>query len=130
VSRQVGQAPQLVSYYKSQGLLPRVVVIGLGSNGRATPGIFDAIMNAAGSDHLMYFLTARVPRPWESETNQTILDGTRRWKNSRMIDWRSYAGCHDDWFVNDGFHLATPGQRAYAAFILSRLKGGPNLPCK
>jgi peptidoglycan/LPS O-acetylase OafA/YrhL len=130
VSRQVGQAPGLLSYYRAQGLLPRDVVVGLGTNGRATPGIYDAIMNAAGPGHIVYFLTARVPRVWEAETNQTILDGSRRWKNSQMIDWRSYAGCHDDWFVNDGFHLTTAGQHAYAAFILSRLKGGPNLPCK
>ena len=40
-----------------------------------------------------------------------------------MLEWHDYSGCHDDWFVDDGFHLRTPGQHAYAAFVHVGLLG-------
>ena len=47
----------------------------------------------------------------------------KTWKNAHALEWRDYAGCHDDWFVNDGFHLRTPGQAAYAQFVKDGLAG-------
>ena len=130
VSRQIWDAPSVLNYYKSNGLLPRLVVVGLGTNGRLTPDGFDQVMRAVDERHVVYFLTARVPRVWEAETNTSIHDGVKRWPNSRMLDWHGYAGCHDNWFVGDGFHLTTDGQHAYAAFILSGLRGHYLTECK
>ena len=80
-------------------------------------------MSTIGPGHQVYFLTARVPRPWESEVNTTLHNGAKRWKNVHVLEWRVVAGCHDDWFVNDGFHLRTPGQHAYADFVRLGLLG-------
>jgi peptidoglycan/LPS O-acetylase OafA/YrhL len=129
VSRQFSQALSVMSYYKSKGLIPPVVVIHLGTNGTISNQNFDEMMQLIGPGHQVYFLTARVPRLWETEVNNSIHAGVQRWKNAHVLEWRDYSGCHDNWFVNDGFHLQPPGQRGYAAFVLSGLEGHPLTTC-
>jgi len=128
-SRQFTQAIQVVQQYESLLALPTVLVIHLGTNGHITGDMFDQMMRTIGRGHTVYFLTARVPRLWEAEVNATLHDGAKRWPNAHILEWRDYAGCHDDWFVNDGFHLRTPGQHAYAAFIALGLKGKAPTTC-
>ena len=55
--------------------------------------------------------------------------GQTRWGIAHVLEWRDYAGCHDDWFVNDGFHLRTVGQHAYADFIRLGLLGKAPTTC-
>jgi len=129
VSRQFSQAIAVMNYYKTAALIPPVIVLHLGTNGSITNQLFDQMMRTIGSGHQVYFLTARVPRLWETEVNASIHAGVQRWKNAHVLEWRDYSGCHDDWFVNDGFHLQPPGQRGYAAFILSGLQGHPLTKC-
>ncbi len=129
VSRQFSQALTVMSSYKSQGLIPPDVVIHLGTNGTISSQNFDQMMQLIGPGHQVYFLTARVPRLWETEVNESIHAGVQRWKNAHVLEWRDYSGCHDDWFVNDGFHLQPPGQRGYAALVLSGLEGHPLTKC-
>ena len=115
VSRQFGEAVGLVGFYKEHNVLPNTIVIHLGTNGRATDGAIDQIMSLVGND-TVYFLTARVPRSWEAEVNDVLHRAAQRHKNLKVLEWRDYAGCHDDWFVGDGFHLQYPnGKNGYAA---------------
>jgi peptidoglycan/LPS O-acetylase OafA/YrhL len=116
-SRQFGEAITVVQAYKAAGVLPTTIVVHLGTNGRVTDGLFDQMMETIGPGHRVFFLTARVPRSWESEDNATLHRGTTRWGIAHVLEWRDFAGCHDDWFVNDGFHLQPPGQHAYADFV-------------
>jgi len=87
------------------------------------------MMSLAGPNRFVFFLTARVPRLWETEVNDTLHRALTRFPNLKVLEWRDYSGCHDDWFV-DGFHLTTVGQRAYSAFILSGIEGHPLSTCK
>jgi len=128
-SRQFYQAIDVVHQYESLNALPPTVVIGLGTNGRITNELFDQMMNTIGPGHQVYFLTARVPRPWEFEVNATLHNGAKRWPNAHILEWRAYSECHDDWFVEDGFHLRTPGQHAYADFVHEGLLGRPPPTC-
>lgn len=129
-SRQFRQAVIIIDYYKAHHALPSAIVIHLGTNGAITSGIFDQIMQAIGPGHSVYFLTARVPRLWETEVNQTLDAGPSRWPNAHILQWRGFAGCHDDWFVQDGFHLRTPGQDAYAQFVKDGILGHAPTTCK
>jgi peptidoglycan/LPS O-acetylase OafA/YrhL len=128
-SRQFSQAIVVVDFYKTHNALPHDIVIHLGTNGRITDGLFDQMMSTIGAGHTVYFLTARVPRLWEAEVNMTLHSGLTRWKNARVLEWRDYAGCHDDWFVDDGFHLRTQGQHAYADFVKAGLLGRAPTKC-
>ena len=128
-SRQFGEAINVVTQYKNLLALPNVIVIHLGTNGRISGDQFDQMMRTIGPGRRVYFLTARVPRLWESEVNATLHEGATRWPNAQVLEWRDYAGCHDDWFVDDGFHLRTPGQQAYAAFIRDGIRGNAPTTC-
>jgi len=128
-SRQFYQAIDIVRQYESLHALPATIVIHLGTNGRITNDLFDQMMQTIGPGHQVYFLTARVPRLWETEVNATLHAGARRWPNAHILEWRAFAGCHDDWFVSDGFHLRTPGQHAYAAFVRAGILGEAPKTC-
>jgi hypothetical protein len=128
VSRQAGQAEGIMNGYKNMMALPGTLVLHLGTNGRLTGGIFDGIMRAA-QGRQVYWLTARVPRTWEAETNASIHAGLKTWKNAHALEWRDYAGCHDNWFVRDGFHLTDAGQAAYGQFIKDGLAGHAPTKC-
>ncbi|MFM8971683.1 MAG: acyltransferase family protein [Actinomycetota bacterium] len=130
VSRQVWDAPGVLGFYKSKGLLPRTIVVHLGTNGRVTPDTVDQVMRTIGPNHTVYLLSARVPRVWEGETNGSVRDAMRRWPNARFLDWRTFSTCRNDWFVNDGFHLRTEGARAYAGFVKAGIRGAPNTQCR
>jgi hypothetical protein len=128
-SRQFWEGIDVVQQYKSLNALPSTLVIGLGTNGRITDQLFDQMMNTIGPGHQVFFLTTRVPRPWEAEDNAAVASGATRWKNAHALDWGTYSDCHADWFVNDGFHLRTPGQHAYANFVRLGLFGRAPRTC-
>jgi peptidoglycan/LPS O-acetylase OafA/YrhL len=128
-SRQFGEAVGLIGFYNVAGLLPNVIVVHLGTNGRATDGALDQMLQLAGPKRFVFFLTARVPRVWEGEVNDTLHRAMTRFANVKVLEWRDYSGCHDDWFT-DGFHLTDAGQKAYASFILSGIEGHPLVTCK
>ena len=117
VSRQFAHAVSVVQFYKDNGLLPPIVVLHLGTNGRFGDGEFDSMMAAVGPERQAYFLTAREPRPWEAEVNATLARGVQRHPNAHLIDWRQFAGCHSDWFARDGFHVNSTGAAGYADFV-------------
>ena len=77
----------------------------------------------------MYFLTARVPRSWEAEVNKALHDGAKRFKNAHILEWRDYSGCHDNWFVHDGYHLSDAGQMGYANLVKLGLEGKAPTKC-
>jgi peptidoglycan/LPS O-acetylase OafA/YrhL len=128
-SRQFGEAVAVLSFYQQANLLAPVVVVHLGTNGRATEGAFDQIMQVAGPERRVFFLTARVPRVWEGDVNETLHRAVKRWTNARVLEWRDFAGCHHDWFAADGFHLEPAGRIGYAVFVLSGIRGQPLRKC-
>jgi peptidoglycan/LPS O-acetylase OafA/YrhL len=128
-SRQFRDAPSVIQQYEAVHALPSVVVIGLGTNGRINNELFDTLMRTIGAGRRVYFLTARVPRLWEAEVNATLVAGATRWPAATVLDWRGFSGCHDDWFVSDGFHLRTAGQHGYAQFVYLGLLGKAPTTC-
>ncbi len=129
-SRQFAQAIIVVDYYIAHGALPTVIVIHLGTNGRITNDQFDQMMTTIGPGHTVYFLTARVPRAWETAVNRTLHEGAARHKDAHVLEWHDYSTCHEDWFVPDAFHLRTAGQHAYAQFVKAGLLGKAPTKCK
>jgi peptidoglycan/LPS O-acetylase OafA/YrhL len=129
VSRQFWQSTLVLTYYRSHGLEPPSVIVHSGTNGRVTDEMFDQLMVAIGPGHQVYFLTARVPRSWEAEVNKALHDGAKRFKNAHILEWRDYSGCHDNWFVHDGYHLSDAGQMGYANLVKLGLEGKAPTKC-
>ncbi|HEX2736989.1 MAG TPA: acyltransferase family protein, partial [Acidimicrobiia bacterium] len=64
VSRQFGDALQVLTFYRDANLLPDVVVVHLGTNGAFTDAQFDQMMQIIGN-RPVYFLSVREPRTWQ-----------------------------------------------------------------
>jgi peptidoglycan/LPS O-acetylase OafA/YrhL len=123
VSRQFANAIQVLQAYKDQGVLPSIVVVHLGTNGRFGDGEFDTMMQTIGPERQAYFVTARMPRSWQADVNAHLTAGVSRHTNAHLLDWQRYSDCHGDWFVRDGFHLTGEGARQYAEFIRAQISG-------
>jgi peptidoglycan/LPS O-acetylase OafA/YrhL len=132
VSRQFAHAIAVLESYKAQGLLPSIVVVHLGTNGRFGDGEFDHMMSVIGPERQAYFLTSRVPRSWEADVNGHLASGVSRHTNAHLVDWNRFSACHHDWFARDGYHVTAHGANEYAAFVrahITNAAGGLQYTC-
>jgi hypothetical protein len=117
VSRQFRDGIDMVENLVALDTPPQVIVMALGTNGPATEGLFDEMMEAAAAVPLVVFVNVRVPRSWESTTNTTLADGTERYDNAVLVDWWTPTHDRDDLFAKDGFHPKQPGRVIYAELV-------------
>jgi hypothetical protein len=76
-----------------------------------------------GPERQAYFLTARVPRPWQAEVNTRLAQGVSRHANAHLVDWGSFSNCHHDWFASDGYHVNSVGASQYANLVNAHITG-------
>jgi hypothetical protein len=125
VSRQFWDAIVVLQAYKDEGLLPGNIVIHLGTNGAFRDDQFEQIMAVAGPDRKVWFVNAREPRSWEAEVNARLLVDVKRYPdNAYLIDWHLESQDHNNWFVQDGFHLSGIGAQRYADLIREHIEKG------
>ncbi len=124
VSRQFWDSIVVLQAYKNEGLLPGNIVIHLGTNGAFRDDQFEQIMSVVGPDRKVWFVNAREPRSWEAEVNARLLVDTKRYPNAYLVDWHSASKMHNDWFVQDGFHLSGIGAREYADLVKQHIEKG------
>jgi peptidoglycan/LPS O-acetylase OafA/YrhL len=131
VSRQFTNAIATLQYYRDRGLLPKTVVVHLGTNGRFGDPEFDTMMSVIGPNRTVFFLTARVPRSWEGDVNAHLAAGVARHHNAHLIDWRAYSTCHNDWFAKDQYHVDATGAQVYADLVRAAVYGQAprEVPC-
>ncbi len=71
-------------------------------------------------------VNAKVPRAWESQVNETLADGAKRYKNAVLLDWHDYGGAHPEFFYDDGIHLRPRGRpptpRSWPGAVAERLR--------
>lgn len=120
VSRQFRDGVGIVSSLGQQGRLAPVVVIHLGTNGPPTADDVDSLMTAAGASRVL-FLTVRVSRSWNDETNTVLAAAAARHPGATLVDWYGYSGGKGDWFYSDKTHLTAQGAAAYAELVGSML---------
>jgi lysophospholipase L1-like esterase len=117
VSRQLGEADDVVAAHLAAGTLGQTVVIALGTNGVGTGADVDAVMAAvagAGVERVV-FVNIRAPRPWEASMNVTISEGAAR-HGAVVADWYSVGVAHPDYFI-DGVHTTAAGSVAWATLV-------------
>ena len=118
VSRQFGDAPNLVSRLLARPVPPQVIVVHLGTNGPVQERHFEALMEIAADVPLMVFINAHVPtRNWESTTNSELAAGVDRYDNAVLVDWHTPTEGRSDLFAADNFHPKQPGRVIYAELV-------------
>lgn len=123
VGRKFQEAMVRIKDLESKGLLGRVVVIALGTNGTFTveEGL-KVIDYLQSKGRKVIFINAKVPRWWESEVNKNyqILKTIR--PSVEVIDWYNLSGiiCSRsdiNCFRPDGYHLTSEGSYIYSYII-------------
>ncbi len=121
VSRQFGEAINVISGMLAFNTLGPVLLVHLGTNGVITQRMLDKIMELAGPLRQVYFVTTKVERPWEVPNNALLNGMPAKYQNARIIDWYTAAVNDAELFVSDNTHLTAKGIIAYTQLILNGL---------
>jgi lysophospholipase L1-like esterase len=92
----------------------------LGTNDGGDPRLaewIDQVMSRLKNVSRVYWINLRNFRAFVPPTNSMIAAAAKRWKNMRVIDWRTYSDARP-WIVyGDGYHLNPTGQDRMARLI-------------
>jgi len=103
--------------YLAANPTPDVLVVALGTNAGASSSQIDDVMIAADGIERVLFVNVRVPRDWESPTNQAIADAAARYDNVEVVDWYAASNSNDALFRDDGYHPNATGSELWANLI-------------
>lgn len=121
------QLPQAVNVYQQDtaaGHSGSVVVFGLGTNGViSNEQEVQQLIDLTGGKPT-YFITIRMPYPWQENNNNTMLrEAAKKNKNVGIIDWHGYSEGHSEYLNDDGIHPNMTGAYAYATMIRQAVCG-------
>jgi peptidoglycan/LPS O-acetylase OafA/YrhL len=121
-SRQLSDAIEIIQQMKDEGTLGTTVVIALGTNGYFREDSGQALVNAIGSDHNIYWVNVYGEHlEWQYRTNGTIRSLVRNNPNVELISWVKLIRANQEWLYEDGIHVEKAGQEAYARMIYEEL---------
>jgi peptidoglycan/LPS O-acetylase OafA/YrhL len=122
ISRQWDDGVDVLTELAAQERLGDTVVVHLGSNGPITADQFDRMMSATAGARNVVLVTTKVPRRWESITNQALADGVARYPKARLADWHAAVSGSPELLTGDGIHLrGNAAIRLYAETVRGAL---------
>jgi peptidoglycan/LPS O-acetylase OafA/YrhL len=118
VGRQVSDGIDRLEEYKAAGRLDGLsaLVIGLGTNGPMSIGQCDEILGLAAGVPRVVFVNVRMPRPWESITNDTLAACTAHQTRVVLVDWYD-ASAAPGVLGPDQIHSSVAGATLYATLV-------------
>ncbi|MGX4686270.1 acyltransferase family protein [Vagococcus sp. JNUCC 83] len=116
VGRQLVDSPKEFEKLDKDQQLGDVVLVVLGTNGSFKESDVDKIMKIIG-ERQVFFVNTLVDRPWQASVNDTLAKSTEKYKNAHLIDWKSYAEGHREWFDEDGIHLVPEGGEKFSELV-------------
>ncbi len=118
VGRQVSDGIIRLTDYRTVGRLTRLtaLVIGLGTNGPMSVTQCDQILSLASGVPRLIFVNVRMPRPWESITNDTLTTCTAHQPRVVLVDWYD-ASAAPGVLGPDQVHATTAGATVYASLV-------------
>ncbi|MFC6202749.1 acyltransferase family protein [Lactiplantibacillus nangangensis] len=122
VGRQVTEVPGIVGALKNQGQLAHNVLVNIGTNGTITGAQADQVVNAIGSDHQIFWVTAHVPtQSWQNQVNRQINATAKKYNNVHVVDWYTEALNQGTWFASDNVHPNPTGNKKLTALIANQI---------
>lgn len=125
-NRSMAEGAALIEAKSAAGQLPPRVVVALGTNGPFGYKVLDRVMNAAGPDRTVYWVTVELPEweqyGYEDTVNRRLRAMPGRWPNARVIDWN--ASVAPDGLYPDGIHVNPEGCNYYANLVLQGVQRG------
>lgn len=119
-SRQASAALEILR--KKAGSLPPRVIIHVGTNGGASAGQLDAMMEVLGPERLVLWSTIQLPDDpsrytYERSTNDAIAALAERYPNALVFDWESMTLQQPQWLYVEGIHMTPQGCEGYAGLV-------------
>lgn len=121
VGRQMSEVPEVIKMLEGSGQLGEYVFIQLGTNGPFVKSDLVNLIKGLGNKKV-YLVNCRVPRPWETNVNQTLEEVVKSVPHTVLIDWYSASEGHPEYFANDGVHLTKKGGETYANLLVEHIK--------
>jgi peptidoglycan/LPS O-acetylase OafA/YrhL len=125
VSRHAGTCLQVLQTFAAKSVLAPLVIVHCGNNGALGAGFVDQVMQIAGPNRKVVFISLKVPRSWEAQDNAELAQDVARYKNARMFDWHNVGVLlqpQTAYFYADGYHLTPTGRSYYATHLLKALR--------
>jgi hypothetical protein len=117
-----------VSSLAADGLLRRVVIVGLGTNGTITGGQIRELLAEIGPRRKLVLVNTYEARPWEHQVNSVIAAAARNYPNIVLANWLATITHHTSLLWGDGVHPRPPGARLYARVVASAVQAtGPGI---
>ena len=108
----------LVETLGSQGRLPQLMVLHLGTNSRIQQGQMDRMVAALADVPRVIMLTNNIDLPQNADNNGLVYNAAAANENISVLDWEGLSTtCPGDCFYSDGYHLTPEGQAYYADVI-------------
>lgn len=100
-----------------------IVIYALGTNG--PPHDDSVLQHMVDVVHgkPVYFVTTRVPQPWQDVTNDRLRKFAATHPNVGIIDWHGFSEGHSEYLTDDGVHLTPVGGPQYSKMIRLALCG-------
>ena len=117
VGRQFSEAIQILNKYKD--ILGDVIIIELGTNGDIEREDLKTVFRLIENKKII-FINNKVPRVWEGNNNNLLLEFSQQYQNVRIIDWHNSIN-EDGIFQKDGIHLTDKGIDYFVNLILNNL---------
>ena len=122
VSRQMAAGLAEVSSLAAEGLLRRVVIVGLGTNGTVTSGQIRDLLAEVGPSRKLVLVNTYEARPWEHADNSVIGAAARRYPNVVLANWHATIAHRANLLWGDGVHPRPPGARLYANVVAAAVQ--------
>jgi peptidoglycan/LPS O-acetylase OafA/YrhL len=129
VGRQVDDGLDVIQRARDAGAFADIsaVVVHLGSNGPMTTRQFERLTSLVAGVPRVVMVNVRVPKRWESESNDSIEHGVAGHPEMRLADWHRASGA-DKVLGPDGVHPTPSGAVTYARIVLAQLADAPPSP--
>jgi hypothetical protein len=125
VSRHAGTCIRVLQLFAAKSVLAPLVIVHCGNNGALGPGFVDQVMQIAGPNRHVMFVSVKVPRPWQDTDNAELARDMARYRNARIYNWNNLGSLlapQNVYFYADGYHLTPAGRTYYATNLLKALR--------
>jgi hypothetical protein len=120
IGRQMDEAPAILQGLDAQGLLGQTVLLHLGNNGPFTPEQIDEVFAVLGGRTVL-LVNVMVPRQWEGEVNDLLVQAAARHPNAVLIDWWSLVTSEPGLTREDGYHLTAAGAERFVDLVVGQI---------
>ena len=128
VSRQLADAPAVLTSLRDQGALRDTVLLGLGTNGPIEEKMLDRIRSIATPARHIVVVNVQAPRGWTAGVNDTLTRFAQQYRDVELANWRDAIAGHLSLLARDQIHPGPRGGEIYVAAVRDALQRLAELP--